>query len=104
MSQYLLLYHDPHSPKDRVGRMEQVARMDMFEREIGNAILDGGSPTVRGKKITLDDIRPLRKKTGTDYYCIIEASDPYEAVELARGAPPLYEGGSAEVYEIDTDG
>lgn len=102
MAQYLLLYHDPKPVKSKFDLIEKVAKKDLYTREISNAVLDGGNPTVDGKVITLTDIKPLTKGKVTDY-CIIEARDPDEAIEMARGAPSLSEGGTAEVYQLATE-
>jgi hypothetical protein len=105
MAQYLLLYHDPKmsTASDRLAQIDQVAKQDQWSREISNAVLDGGSPTTDGKHITREGIKPLTPKERVTNYCIIEARDPEEAVELAKGAPYIYDGGSAEVYQIVAD-
>lgn len=99
MAQYLLLYHGRQMPRNKIGQIEYIAKLDQWSREISNSVLDGGSPTYDGAKITLGAIKPLQKKPVTSY-AILEANSLEEAVELSRGAPPLNEGGSAELYEI----
>jgi hypothetical protein len=102
MSMYLLLYRGINGPGDLVGKMEEEAERSRWQMEICNSLIDGGSQTCGGTKITLDDTEPLPEKPVTNY-CIIEASNRKEAVELSRGAPDLYSGGSAEVYELDEE-
>jgi len=79
--------------------VEYALEMSRWNREISNSLLDGGSPTTAGRKITHDSIKPLEGKVVT-CYCIIEACNLEEAVEISQSAPPLYEGGSAEVYKL----
>ena len=104
MAQYLVLCHDPKPAKDRFGLMEKAAKKDLYNREISNAVLDGGSPTVDGKKISPAGVQPLQDDTGISVsdYTILEATDDDEAIEMARNAPTLREGGTAEVYKIAT--
>jgi hypothetical protein len=100
MAAFLVLYHCPTQTISKTDKMDDDAELSRWIREISNSVLDGGSQMFDGTKITLNDAEPLSDKSRVNNYLILEASNKAEALELSRSAPSLYDGGSAEVYEI----
>jgi hypothetical protein len=104
MAAFLVLYHCAQAADNDIDNMENEAELSRWLREISNSVLDGGSQTTDGMKVTLDNSEPLSDTQKIKNYLILEARNKDEALELSRSAPSLYEGGSAEVYEIATEG
>jgi hypothetical protein len=103
MAAFLVLYHGTQIAQTQTDDMEDEAELSRWLREISNSVLDGGSQTTDGMKVTLDDSEPLTDTQKIKNYLILEARNKDEALELSRSAPSLYGGGSAEVYEIATE-
>ncbi len=100
MAAFLVLYHDNQLINDNTENSENELKLSRWLREISNSVLDGGSQTIDGMKVTRDDAEPMPGKQRVNNYLILEAENKDVALELSRSAPTLYEGGSAEVYEI----
>lgn len=102
MSVYLVLYHsNQNDKKSSFDRMQIEEQFSMYNREISNAVLDGGSPILYGREITQNGAEPVGDKH-ISRYLMIEAEDFDEAIELSKGAPLLRQGGRAEIYEISS--
>jgi hypothetical protein len=100
MSVYLVLYHDDDiDHKTTFDRMKLEEQFSMYNREISNSVIDGGSPILESKAITADGPCALTDDH-ISRYLMIEAEDIDEAIELSKGAPMLRRGGRAEVLEI----
>lgn len=101
MANFLVLYHGDgiSDSEDGLESREMVSIMNKWSREIGSCLIDGGSPTLGGRIVTQSSIKPSGKDPVTSY-CVLEAESLEQAIELSRGAPPLYDGGRAEVYKI----
>jgi hypothetical protein len=102
MAAFLVLYHCTSSAGSKTDEMDNEAELSRWVREISNSVLDGGSQTTDGIEVTLDEARPVPAEDRVKNYLILEASNKEEALELSRSAPTLYEGGTAEVYELAT--
>jgi hypothetical protein len=98
MASFLVLYHAAGPPKDKV--VPSHAEISGWLSEISSSVLYGGKQIKRGVKVKQDNIQPLSPEKSVNNYVILLARDKAEALELSRSAPTIYEGGSAEVYEI----
>lgn len=96
MGYFLLLYYDG----DKNG---MAPRWDEWDQEISNSLVDGGHAEPDPNLVTEDEAFKVRGQDVAGYR-IIKASDFDEAVEISKGAPPLYKGGRAEVYQVQGAG
>lgn len=102
MSVYLVLYHCDNQKKSRFDELELEEECSMYNREISNAVIDGGSAILDGKEITFNGASALSNNFSR--YFMIEAQNLDEAIELSQNAPLLRRGGRAEVLEISASG
>ena len=103
MSVYLVLYHTDDSQQSEWDRMEQEDQFSLYNREISNAVLDGGSRIISGKEITKEGACHT-SDSHISRYLMLEAQDIDEAIELSKGAPLLRQGGRVEVLEVSMAG
>lgn len=93
MGYFLLLYYDGNQSVSAPG-------WDEWDKEISNSLVDGGKAGSEARVVTQEE--EAFKVNGKDVagYRIIKAEGLEEAVEISKGAPPLYQGGRAEVYQV----
>jgi hypothetical protein len=94
MGYYLLLYFDGH-------QNARAPQWEEWDQEISNSLVDGGSAGHDMRVVTQEDAHEVDDKEITGYR-VIKAENFDEAVEISKGAPPLYKGGRAEVYSVQT--
>ncbi|MBA3236486.1 MAG: hypothetical protein H0T59_10955 [Chloroflexi bacterium] len=98
MGNYVLVYHGGgagSTPEDVDRTMK--AWMAWFA-ELGDALVDGGNPTVRTKLVSPDG-SVTDDPNGPTGYSVIQADSIDAAVELAKGCPGLADGTSVQVAE-----
>ena len=98
MANFVLVYHGgrmPESPEE--GAKQMTAWNDWFA-QLGAAVVDGGNPASRTKRIAADG-SVSDDPTGPSGYSILKADTLDQAVELAKGCPVLAGGASIQVVE-----
>ena len=101
MTKYIFGYHGGSGmPQDAA---EQAAIMDAWGRwygELGDAIVDGGSPVGAARTVGSDGSATAGGGTNPlTGYTVVEAADLDAATAMAGGCPVLANGGSVEVAE-----
>lgn len=93
MGYFLVIFTDGNQATSQAGPC-----WEEWDQEISNSLVAGGNADC-GLVVTQDE--KLKSKTdNVKGYRLIKASDFAEAVEISKGAPPLYHGGHAEVYPV----
>lgn len=92
MGYYLLLYYDGEPESEQ-------AQWDDWDKEIGNTLVNGGTAGT-ARAVTGDEAFNVNGHDVTGYR-IIKADNLEEAIEISKGAPPIHQGGRAEVYQVE---
>jgi YCII-related domain len=99
MAKYLLAYSGGSMPESPAERQKVVEQWMGWFGELGNALVDGGSPLAPSATIKPGGAVTSGAGMGISGYSIIEASDGEEATKMAQGCPLINAGGTIEVYE-----
>ena len=81
----------------RGGRQGDAGRNDWFAK-LGTAVVEGGNPASRTKRIAADGT-VSDDPAGPSGYSIIKADSIDQAVELAKGCPVLQGGSTIQVVQ-----
>ena len=96
MKRLLVLYTGPPAPPNPT----HEGRPQWFSK-IGDALVDLGSPTANGFVVDTDG-STREDATGLNGYCVVQASDRREVLDLLIDHPYLALGGehTIEVFEL----
>ena len=95
---YLLVYHGGSMPETKEEQDRVMQEWTNWFGTIGSALVDGGNPATRTKRISAAGA-VSDEPDGPTGYSIIKADSLDQAVELAKGCPVLHGGASIEVAE-----
>jgi hypothetical protein len=101
MPKYLLAYHGGGSlPETESEQAAVMAEWGAWFQSLGDAVLDGGNPTVASRTIAADGtVRDGGGANPVSGYSLLSAQDLDAAVAAAKGCPIFRAGGSVEVAE-----
>lgn len=97
-SNYLLVYHGGSMPETKEEQDRVMQEWTTWFATIGDALVDGGNPATRTKRISASGA-VSDEPGGPTGYSIIKADSLDHAVDLAKGCPVLHGGASIEVAE-----
>ena len=80
-------------------RAKAMAAWGAWFGQLGDAVVDGGSPTGASVTVKAGRVKPRGGANPATGYSLIEASSIEDAAEKAKGCPILSSGGSVEVCE-----
>ena len=98
MPKFVLMFHSGVNPEDP--SQETMDRWMAWFSELGDAVVDMGSPFVTSTTIASDGTPS--EGSGSDPatgYTVVEAANLKDAVAMAKGCPGLGGGGSIALYE-----
>ena len=99
MEKYLLVYYGGNMESDPQKAKQVMADWMKWFSDLGQAIVDGGAPTMPGKVVSTKNTKAgfvgEQPVTG---YSILQAANIDEAVKLSRGCPILNSSGQIAVY------
>lgn len=98
MANYVLVYHGGSMPEGEKAQADAMAAWGAWFGQLGSALVDGGNPASRTKRIAGDG-SVSDDPSGPSGYSIISAASIDEAVELAKGCPVLQGGSTVQVVE-----
>ena len=98
MANYVLIYHGGTMPETEVQQAEVMKAWTDWFAELGPALVDGGNPATRTKRVAADG-SVTDDPAGPSGYSIIAADSLDAAVALAKGCPVLGGGSSVQVVE-----
>lgn len=98
MANYVLVYHGGSMPEGEKAQADALAAWNVWFEKLGAAVVDGGNPASRTKRIAGDG-SVNDDPSGPSGYSIISAGSIDEAVELAKGCPVLQGGSTVQVVE-----
>jgi len=98
MPKFVLMFHGGASPEEP--SPEVMDRWTAWFGELGDAVVDMGSPFVASATIASDGTpSPGGGPDPATGYTVIEAANLHDAVVMAKGCPGLSSGGSVKLYE-----
>jgi len=98
MANYVLVYHGGSMPESEKAQADALAAWGVWFGKLGSALVDGGNPASRTKRIAGDG-SVSDDPAGPSGYSIISAASFDEAVVLAKSCPVLQGGSSVQVVE-----
>lgn len=98
MANYVLVYHGGSMPEGEAAQAAAMQAWNDWFAKLGPAVVDGGNPASRTKRIDGDG-SVSDDPSGPSGYSIISAASIDEAVELAKGCPVLQGGSTVQVVE-----
>ena len=98
MANYVLVYHGGSAGTTPEDIDRTMKAWTAWFGKLGDALVDGGNPTVRTKLVSPDG-SVKDDPNGPTGYSIIQADSIEAAVELAKGCPGLADGTSVQVAE-----
>ncbi len=98
MANYLLVYHGGAMAETEAAQAEVMQAWTDWFTELGPAVVDGGNPASRTKRIAADG-SVSDDPSGPSGYSIVSAGSIDEAVELAKSCPVLKGGSTIQVVE-----
>ena len=98
MANYVLVYHGGAMAETEAAQAEVMKAWTDWFTKLGPAVVDGGNPASRTKRIGGDG-SVIDDPSGPSGYSIISAGSIDEAVELAKGCPVLQGGSTIQVVE-----
>jgi hypothetical protein len=100
MAKYVLAYSGGSGiPDDPAAREQGFAAWGAWFGQLGDAVVDPGSPTGASKTIAPGGSVSDGGSRGLNGYSVISADSLDAAIEAAKGCPLLTNGGSVDVYE-----
>ncbi len=99
MGKYLLAYSGGSMPEAPAEQQKVMEQWMAWFGEIGNALVDGGSPLAPCVTIKPGGTVSAGASMGISGYSILEAGDAEQATKMAAGCPLINAGGTVEVYE-----
>ena len=98
MANYVLVYHGGGMPESPEEGAKVMQAWDVWFRELGDSLVDGGNPASATKTIASDG-SVSDDASGPSGYSILKADSLDAAVALAKGCPVLQGGASIQVVE-----
>jgi hypothetical protein len=98
MANYLLVYHGGSMPETEVQQAAVMQAWTDWFAKLGDALVDGGNPATRAKRIAADG-SVSDDPAGPSGYSILRADSLDAAVALAKGCPVLGGGSTVQVVE-----
>jgi hypothetical protein len=99
MGNYLLAYRGGRMADTQAERDAQMAKWGAWFGELGDAVVDMGSPFAGSASVSTDGTVGEGAGSGLGGYSVLKADSLAAATELAKGSPVLSNGGSVDVYE-----
>mgnify|MGYP000453751518 FL=1 len=100
MAKFVLLYHGSNEPKPNFDMEAMMTAWNAWVAELAENLVDPGTGVGMSKTIFADG--RVENNGGSNPmhgYCVIEAQDMEEAVNICKGHPYLMTGGSIEVAQ-----
>ena len=98
MANYLLVYKGGGMPEPSQREAVMAAWRGWFG-QLGEAVVDGGSPFSNSKSLAADGSSTDRAGSDLTGYSIVAADNLDAATKLAKGCPILQNGGTVDIYE-----
>jgi hypothetical protein len=98
MANYLLVYHGGTMPETEAAQAQVMQAWTDWFAALGPALVDGGNPATRTKRIDADGA-VSDDAAGPSGYSVIKADSIDAAVALAKGCPVLRGGSAVQVVE-----
>lgn len=98
MANYVLVYHGGAMAEAEAAQAEVMRAWTDWFTKLGPAVVDGGNPASRTKRIAADG-SVSDDPAGPSGYSIVSAGSIDEAVEVAKGCPVLKGGSTIQVVE-----
>ena len=98
MANYVLVYHGGAMAETEAAQAEVMKAWTDWFTKLGPAVVDGGNPASRTKRIDGDG-SVTDDPSGPSGYSIVSAGSIDEAVELAKSCPVLKGGSTIQVVE-----
>jgi len=102
MNKYLLVYSGGGMPETEEEQAAVMADWMAWFGTLGEAVVDGGDPTMPMPKTVSPGGMVADGAAGTmvSGYSVLQAASLDEAVEMAKGCPTLGNDGKVTVYEL----
>ncbi len=99
MAKFVLIYSGGGPmPQSEVEREAVMAAWTGWFGGLGSAVVDAGNPFGGSSTVTSGGAAD-GTSSGVNGYSILDAEDLSAAVEMAKGCPMLFAGGTVEVHE-----
>jgi hypothetical protein len=98
MAKYLYVYYGGMSGGTPAEQEKSMKAWTAWFTKMGKAVVDMGTPTGPGKKVTKNSVRAVGANPVTGY-SVIQASNIDKAADMAKDCPIMDEGGSIAIYE-----
>ena len=99
MPNYIIAYHGGGKPETPEEGARHMAKWQQWLRDLGDAVVNPGTPLGPSKKVTSDGVSDHDGPTSLTGFSIISADDMDAALAIA-GACPFLAMGTLEVAEV----